>query len=309
VALLGATSLAVSALVGPAAVFGATPNWVGHEVEELPPVVSPGMDAGYRVSITNNGPSNISQLYLVTPNADTPNPSYVDPSQGSCSASGPLFCSLGALRKNRTATVIVAFPTPADATGSFTVDFEWNTTGLGSGGSDSDQSHGDAVEQTGVTMLSGDAEDFAGGFLIPDESNVVSNSQSVSGSNPQTTLIVSPADGIAVTVQDGPGVEDPGCPAPFTCWGQTSEIHVGDGSDAYGAQMVVIQVDGSIVRPGVNKNNLKVIHFDDEGVPTEVTASCNRNNPRPDCKIVENIPGGGFKVTLWLESNGFIKFG
>ena len=40
------------------------PNWT-MTVTKLPGTVSPGATAGYQVVITNNGPSNISQLYLV----------------------------------------------------------------------------------------------------------------------------------------------------------------------------------------------------------------------------------------------------
>jgi hypothetical protein len=136
-----AFSLALAAMAGPAMTMAATPNWTGT-IANLPPAVTPGATAGYLLTITNPGPSNISQLYLITTGA-APAPSFTAPSQGSCpNTGGSLFCSLGALRKGKTATVTVAFPTPATA-GTFTVNFEWNTTGLGSGGGDN--SHGDAL--------------------------------------------------------------------------------------------------------------------------------------------------------------------
>jgi hypothetical protein len=305
-AALGLTlGLAITAIIGPATVLAAEPNWENLGVQQLPPVVSPGSAAGYAVSLKNKGPSNISQLYLFSVGT-APDPSYTSPSQGSCNASGPFFCDLGALRKGRTVTVIVAFPTPVTATGSFSVDFVWNTTGLGSGGGD--QSHGDAIEVTGTTALSTDTQNFAGGFVVPTSDLTVANNQSIGSGNPQSTLVVSPARGIPVTVEDGAGAEGV-CPTGFSCFSETSELHVGNGSTQYGQFMVVVQIDASQIPAGVNKNSLKVIHVTDDGTATLITANCSQHNPKADCKSVDNLPGGDLLVTMWLKQNGYIKFG
>jgi hypothetical protein len=305
--------LTLTALAGPAVVSAATPSWVPVSAVALPPAVSPGAEAGYAVTIRNDGPSNISQLYLVTEDA-TQVPSYTDPSQGSCASSGPLFCSLGALRKNRAVTVVVAFPTPEDGS-QLDVTFLWNTTGLGSGGGDS--SHGDELRQEVSTALI-DHPDFAGAFVRG--AGQVHNSQAISSTNPQSTLVNVPATNIAVTVQDGPGVGSANCPASLGCFTQTSEIHVASGATFPGGFSVYIQLDKSQLAAGTNANNLDFWHeFDaprtvggqivtgeviDDACQFRGNSSTPRNMP---CKTVSNIGGGDLGATLWLLENGRIQ--
>ena len=69
-------------------------------VENLPPLAAAGSEAGFQVTISNGGPSNVSKLVLGT---DTPvAPDYVTTTQGKCTAPGTrLSCTFGALRKGR----------------------------------------------------------------------------------------------------------------------------------------------------------------------------------------------------------------
>ncbi len=78
--------MAGSLLALPSAALAGLPSWsnwitpsdpkgLSEYADSLPGTVQPGYDAGFRVKIHNNGPSNISQLYLVASDA-APNPTY-----------------------------------------------------------------------------------------------------------------------------------------------------------------------------------------------------------------------------------------
>jgi hypothetical protein len=339
-------SLTFSLLLIPTVALAATPNWSGS-VTATPPAVPAGGVAGYEVSITNNGPSNISKLYLFT-EPGAPNPVYV--SDARCNDSGPLYCSFGALRKKRSITVTVAFPTPAESPSDFEVTFVWNTSGLGSGGGDN--SHGDALVLTGTTAVSDDLQDFAGGFLVPGGSTLVANDQDIGAANPQAASLFAPRTGIGATVGDGaPGI----CPTGFECFGEATNLVVGNGSTQYGMFRVVMTIDGSIIPPGVTPANFGVLHVLDNGTVDEITTICpSSGTPSSPCKKVETLgaeevaglrlisgwgghdddcdedqpwrsvprgrgghdddcdppppSGSDLQVTVWLDQNGYIKF-
>jgi hypothetical protein len=321
VAALGLTaSLAI-----PATVLATPPNW-SMTVVELPPSVSPGSPAGYEVTVTNNGPSNISKLFLTTSTNNNPSTVYV---QGpGCRAAGePLFCSLGALRKSRSVSVTVAFATPASGS-SFSIAFEANTSGASD--SDGGTSHGDVLTETGTTALNGDTQDFFGTFATAKGD--AGNSQTLNAGNPQTTLVKLPAGNIAVTVQDGPGVtgtcpfgsgssaasrlttqSHPHNPPPSTgCFGQISEIHVDQGTVYPNGFAVIIRWDSSLNPPTASA--IDIWHEFDApkagGVTGEdITANCQfqggastpKNVP---CLQRSNLSGGDKQVIVWLKENG-----
>ncbi len=313
-AAIGLT-LALTAMAGPSPVMGATPTWEIVSTVSLPPAVSPGSDAGYAVTIRNRGPSNISQLFLTT-DAAAPNPTYADPSQGSCNASGPLLCNVGPLRKGRTVTVVVAFPTPATGASALNVNFVWNTTGLGSGGGDS--SHGDELIQPASTSLNSSG-DFSGAFVrgIPQ----VDNDTSLSNSNRQWTRVFVPGTNVPVTVADESAVVgNAGCPVALGCFTGTSEIHVANGAVFANGFKIQIGLDGSQLAPGTNANNLDFWHqFDAPRVVGGVTVSgelvteaCKftggSTTPKSlPCVDVTNAGGGDLLATLWLRENGRIQ--
>ena len=65
-----ASAAVVATMMFAGVASAAPPNWT-MTVTKLPDTVSPGAPAGYQVVITNNGPSNISQLYLVSKVGDS----------------------------------------------------------------------------------------------------------------------------------------------------------------------------------------------------------------------------------------------
>jgi hypothetical protein len=322
---LAALGLAATLAI-PATVLASPPNW-SMTVVELPSSVSPSNTAGYLVTVTNNGPSNISKLFLTTNTANNPATAFVQ-GTGCRPAGEPLFCSLGAVRKGRSVSVLVAYQTAASGS-EYSIVFEANTGGASD--SDGGSSHGDVLTETGTTALNGDTQDFYGAFATAKGD--AGNNQNLTSSNPQTTLVKLPAGNIAVTVQDGPGVtgtcpfEDtssssvsrsvsqtnPHNPPPETgCFGQVSEIHVNQGAQYPAGFAVVIRWDSSLHPP--TANSIDIWHEFDApkagGVTGEdITVNCQfqggasvpKNVP---CLQRSSLSGGDKQVIVWLKENG-----
>jgi hypothetical protein len=223
--------LATAMLASAGGVQASTPNWV-MDVVALPGSVAPGATAGYSVTITNNGPSNISSLFLVT--KTTAPTVYVDDSQrpNSCTPAGvALNCAFGALNALDHVTVIVAYVTTGS--GSFDPVFEGNTTGQAF--TDPKRSHGDVLTDgdfAGTTLNSD--KNFGGAFNVVF-GGFVSNNASLTGQNKQSTKASNLPAATAATVLDGPNVtgtctDDPSkgidCSKLFGEW---SEVNVGNG--------------------------------------------------------------------------------
>lgn len=296
--LLATGMLGASMLASP--VSAAPPNWSMDPVVSLPSKVTPGDAAGYLVKINNAGPSNISQLYLIAYLGDTldpaPNPVFVFTTRGSCpNTGGTLYCSLGALRKNQSVSVTVAFPTTA-AAGSFSIRFEANTTGATT--SDGGASHGDVIFQTGTTTLTSDPN-FAGRF-VTSGLQTVANDQGLSDGNPQTTKVGAPATGIGVTVLDGTPASA-WCP---TCTSESSEVNVNSGALFSQGFRIDIQVANELVSGQIGS----VFHQKDDLTVEEIATACPKNgNPNQNqmpCFKTQKLGGGDVLVIIWTKVNG-----
>ena len=190
--VLGVLCLATSFALATAGSASASPPRWSMTVKNLPPKVAAGNAMGYQITISNAGPSNISQLFLVTETPDSP--AYIPtPSQGSCApaGSGPLACTFGALNAKKSVTVIVAYAGPV----SNTYDpgdpvFQGNSNGLTF--SDGGSSHGDTLSDPNEkpTTISTGNGNFAGGFSLSDVD--VSTDKDLSDSNKQATSVTPP---------------------------------------------------------------------------------------------------------------------
>jgi hypothetical protein len=300
--------LAVSAFAGTAT--AATPSW-DMTVTPLPSQVKPGELAGYRVVITNTGTSNISQVFLTNALDTTDDPpvsadpyaildtAYVSTSQGVCDPVGVrLDCTLGAIRKNKSATVVVAYATTPTAA-QLLVVFEANTTGVA--GDNPGSSHGDVLQGIGLTTTN-PSDDFGGRFVTAGLEDVF-NEQTLGTGNLQTTRVGAPALGIGVTVADGAPASD-WCP---TCTSQSSEVNVNNGATFSNGFKIEIQVSKDLVSGSIST----VYHQLDNGNVEPITTACPKNgNPNASqmpCFKVKNLPGGHSLVTIWTKSNG--KYG
>ena len=236
--LLGSVMLAAAG-----GVQASPPNWV-MDVTALPGAVPSGATAGYVVTITNNGPSNISSLYLVT--KTTAPATYVDDSgdgRDACTPEGvALKCSFGALTAGQHVTVTVGYT--SSGTGSFDPGFEGNTTGQAF--TDPKRSHGDTLvdgDFTGTTLSTD--KNYGGSFNIT-VGGFVANNASLTGQNKQSTKVSNLPGATAATVLDGPnatGSCTSDADAGIDCaklFGEWSEVTVGTGGPYDSA--IVIQI-------------------------------------------------------------------
>jgi len=235
-----ALALAASALTSPtlaAKPAGATANAISQ-----PGTVSAGNTAAFNLSFTNNGPSNISSLFLA---ADTPtdaqfvgtfNGPVLDTSPyGSCpnNAGTSLFCSFGAVNAGvGPITLTVVYVVPPTLDGDFTITFHYNSTGTTGG-----NSHGnDIAAPSGTVHVRNDAN-FAGRYAVNGNQLTISDGATLSKTNKQSTAIDASATGatlISLTAEDGPKVTPPPvtagdiCSSPSPVIGEWSAINVGD---------------------------------------------------------------------------------
>ena len=295
--LLGVLCLAgsfVFAASGPAS--ASPPRW-SMSVVNLPSTVGTGNAMGYQITISNAGPSNISQLFLVTKTQASP--AYVVTSQGTCNSSGPLACTFGALSAKKSLTVTVAYTAPFTDTGDpGDPVFQANSNGLTF--SDGGSSHGDTLTDPNETgTLFSSSPDFAGGFAL---SNVgVSTDDQLSDSNRQATSVTPPASDLVVTAEDGPSVS-------FSCkkictkaFGEWSAINVGNGQpfDTFFPITLLVRASDA----PTNLSQIKLAHVLDSGATVQLN-QCT--SVLQDCIVVTPV-GTNIKITAYVDQNGGIR--
>jgi hypothetical protein len=301
-------ALGVIGLVGAAMLAGTGPASAGQPhwsmtVENQPSMVAAGSEAGFEVTISNAGPSNISKLFLGVDTSVAPD--YVTTTQGTCTTPGtPLSCSFGALRRGASVTVVAAFPTSQDAT-EFAAGFFATT----SGASSSDQghsSHGDTVRDPNeaATELT-DSPDFAGGFSL--DGAPVSTDNYLSARNLQSTSVVPPNGGVVATAQDGLG------PDAFTCtgctgtlFGEWSSVNVDNGAAQSGLIKVTLTVRRSQIPYGTELEDIVLVHVLDDGT-TEILDQRCCTMPTADCITVTQLHSGDVRITAYVTENGGFK--
>jgi hypothetical protein len=339
VAIAASASLALM-LLGPSTISAATPGWKftitptpANGLTSIDEVVAPSGSAGFVVTITNTGKSNISALYLTTDlKATWPNggaPTYVGPityqnmpaGTGTCSGKDvfPLNCSFGSLPANdpdSSVTVTVAFQMPASGASFF------NFLALGNGNTPSDggNSHGDTLK--GLISINGGtppgppatplvsvtlnpSKDFAGGFWLT--SNDVQTDTSLSKKNPQSSAVTPPARNIAVTVEDGivdfpgSGTNPCGTVVGARCIGDWTKLNVNDGA-LEPVFTVTLMLYGPSVPNTATVNNINVWH---DGIVIG-DQPAERGCTTANCIAVTQV-GNIFKILLYLDQNGIVR--
>jgi hypothetical protein len=209
-------------------------------------------------------------------------------------------CSFGQLKPKDTVYLTALFTAPATTTveATMTNDFAFSASGQAPDGGDN--SHGDTWPISNPVRVSS-SDDFGGRYLLSTDTKIVQNVQTLSSTNEQSTIVYSPATGIGVTVEDGPGLSG-GCGVDATWCSETSEIHVGDGSSQYGAFKVVVNLRSSEVPSGTAANSIVVYH-DGVAIPNV----CGKN-PVAECYSVKKF-SWGLQVTIWLLQNGKLNIG
>lgn len=275
------TAAAMATAMSAGVVTAAPPNW-DMTVTPLPDSVTPGAAAGFEVTVTNNGPSNISALYLNDSLTDI-TPVYLSSPDrpGACGetdtvASGPLFCSFGALVDDESVTIIVAYDTDG-YTGSFPIEFQANTTGATFSDGPKRKSHGDTLAKTVSTALSTN-KNYAGLFSTAG-GNAISNDSNLTGNNKQSTALLGLPPGVQATVEDGTGTTG-SCTstATFNCnqtFGEWSVVTVGEGESFTTPFLVLIKY----------KTGVPTLFVHSFGTPVqqEIIGLCPASGPVPPC--------------------------
>jgi hypothetical protein len=292
--LIGATFLSMAGVA-----VASPPRWL-MDVTALPVAASPGSNAGYTVTITNQGPSNISQLFLVT--KTTAAPVYVDDSglgRNACSDAGvQLTCNFGALNAGDHVTITVAYI--ATGNGTFDPGFEGNSNGATY--TDPKRSHGDTLIDLDFAGTSLNANsNFRGSFNINADGSV-SNNGTLNGSNKQSTAVGHLPPHTAVTVLDGPNLPFTCTPAPgIDCsglFGEWSEIHVGTGGPF--AAPIVVQISFKSGTP------TSFYHRFDNG-DQQIIPSCP-NNAAPSISAVPCFTWDGHNTaSIYTLFNGIMR--
>lgn len=332
--LASVTSVALLAamVLGPASANALPPKWTMN-VAYLPVdgVVAPGESAGFVVTITNTGRSNISALYLSTdPDDDVPagSPTYIGPityanqpmdPDAFCNPAGegPLFCDLGNLVGNQeedaSVTVTVAFATPPTGT---SWNFTFQAFGNGNTPSDGGTSHGDTLDGP-VSVTLNSSKNFDGGFNL--DGSLVANVADLGKKNIQSGQITPPAGEtfIPVTVEDGlpsnaficPTTE-PACANRFGEW---TRLNVNHGAEYGSGFKVVITIWGPAVPKDATVETIKLIHVSDTHGTHTISARCTGDGLNADGDDADTLgdecitvtrAGNNFRIVAWLISNG-----
>lgn len=291
-------SLALTAMAGPAATFGRQPT-ADNIATAVPGAVTPGVDVAFDVHFKNTSKSNLAQFFLdaITPDGATL-VGVESSSRAGCDDSGPdLHCIFGALNSLAEINLRIVYTTPA-APGTFTVPFNFSTTGVAPDGGQN--SHGDDYPTPGIATLSAD-KNFAGAYTSSSNQIVVDSEVLHKQRNPQSTKVYAPAGAIGVTVGEVAGNQFD-CPTTAgSCFGQWSLISVGGGAQYLNGFKVVLGYKGGI-------GNAHFVHVLDSGTVQLITAQCSDDTPSPSemnpgCFLISSANGDSF-VTLWIVQNG-----
>ncbi len=308
--IVGALGLAISLTIGTLAGSAvAAPAPLGLSGQDLSPAfVSNGGLAAFTVSATNNGPSNISQLYLTGP-ADAPVygvQAYATvsganvPLSGVCTTSGQLLCTFGAVNALDSVTVTVAVTAPSSGT-SWMADFEWSTTGYVTAQKGHNNSHGDAFPFTFLVTLSSD-KDHAGTYVWDANQTQIQDS-AIDRRNPQSTKVNVNVTKIPLSVEDGSSIACVGydVTCPTTLFGETSVVNVDNDHFQDNLFVIVIQIYHG---PNANQVNGVYHSWTAGGNHDESIGLCTTSTPTSPCVQPQNIGGGNLQLTIYTYHNG-----
>ncbi len=299
VALLGL------AVVGVTPASAATPGWENSTAVPILAEVGPGKDAGFHITIVNDGPGNISTLYMTADLADAP--TYT--SDPRCDITAKLWCSFGALNVGEQIELDIAYL--VGSTGDFSVTFLLKANGETTSDKGKNSRGDDFELPASVTVTTGGG-DFDAGFNVG--SDTYSTNQSVGRKNLQATTLEGAPELVPVTIEDGVttyACED-GVDQCSRLIGEWSVLDVGDGSD--GPFMVTVLIWGSAVTGNPDPSTLYLVHTDDFGDTTVITAPCTFDGEgnltsTTDCLVSVTKVGKNYQIVAWLMHNGAVRGG
>ena len=307
--LTAAASLTLAALgAGPA--MAATPDW-NVAFKSLPAAVKAGNDAGWEVTVSNDGPSQINALTATIRVEGGGAPVWWGPmpiSTGGFATCAPtassLVCDLGTMVDNATATITVAFNTPSTVGNQFDI-FVDLVAGTGDTGSDGPgKSRGDADTFDWPTAVVTNPN-YDGGFVVSDDTYVTTGD--LRRQNKQNSTVDVASNHIPVTVEDGPTVT--GVCGTVDCTEVIGEWTKIDVPNHVGFIHVTLFVWGGAVDGGVSADEIYVIHDPDAGATYTISATCPDGGPTTfECIDVDKV-GSNWKIDVYILNNGTLRGG
>jgi hypothetical protein len=313
-------SLTITALA--ASVSAAPPGpKPAPSVTPVPSEVAPDSAGAFDVSFTNAGSSNYSQFFLdaATPEGLTfqglvDGPTLIAPNGGgetnlpatSCNSSGDLECAFGPLNAGYTIYVRPLYDTAEDASGSYSVNFIFTSTGTPS--DKKGRSHGDDFASAGSITINAD-DDFDGGYFAGP--TVIETNPSLTRRNQQSTTITAFAafNGGPLTAEEV-ALSTFACPAQVaadggTCFTLWSIIDVDEATEYEGGFEVIIGLDSTLASGQVNA--IKFVHVKDDGTVELIRNTCDTTTGavpgNMPCKYFTSSGGDNF-AHIWITGNG-----
>jgi hypothetical protein len=322
--LVGVTSAAMLTLAALGAVpaSAATPNW-NVTFKSLPAAVKAGNDAGWEVTVWNDGASQINALQATIrvegdgqPLWWSSMPKSVDGEptgdNAACSpTSSSLVCQLGTMVDDASATITVAFNAPASAGDKITifVDLLAGTGDTTSDGPGKSRGDDDTFDWTTNIVVN---SNYDGGFVVgnDEDDDTYATTGDLRRQNKQNSTVVVDDEHLPVTVEDGPTVT--GQCGTVDCGeviGEWTKIDVPNHS---GMIHVTMFVYGGAVPGGVSADEIYVIHDPDEGATytlNQVDDACpTSGTPTEECVKVTKT-GNNWKIDVSLEDTGTLRGG
>jgi hypothetical protein len=304
--LLGALTLASAlvtlAVAGP--VTGRAAN-LQFSVDNLSPtVVSQGALGGFHITASNpaDSNSNISQLYL-TEKSGAGVYAIVNSREGTCTTSGQLLCSFGALRPGESIDVRVALTAPGSGA-NWDADFEFSSTGYVIG---KNKSHGDLFTQIYHIALASPNDNSAGTYVWDAAQETFHDGLTLGANNKQSTTVTvfeagfpaSAADALTISCIENSTI----CPSSF--FGEASEISVDSGANH------LIHVVIQMYRPGRKANQVNGVYHtwtDSSNVAHEelIPGPCPAT-PTSPCFTATDLGSKNIQLDIWLTHNGRVN--
>lgn len=299
-ALVVAACLAASTLAG--TVLAGNPAGWHATTASIPKKVTPGEPVRYHVEFWNEGPSNISKLFL---SAITPGDGVLlvlqHPDGVTCDAPPVLHCDLGAVPADATHHYLfdLVYQTATNTGSAFEPIFEFNTTGIPSG---RNKSHGDALKTSDPTTLSS-SSDFHGRYAYNSDLLVVFDNEDLGRGNKQSTRVNGPTANIPITVGEGP-LSSVDCPSEVpngSCFSEWSDLNVGAGTNYPAGFTVVLGLSKFELTGGKNAGNVGFVHILDNGT-VDLLERCSQTVTTNCFTAVGS--NGNIIATLNLTDNG-----
>jgi hypothetical protein len=313
VAAVLAAAFLVAAMVP--ATIAKPPRWTITSTQLVSGGVSSGSDQGFQVTVTNQGPSNISKLYLVaaknTDGGRLPDKArflHSSRKASDCDQQGAVLCSFGHVRAGESITVTVAYRVPL-STGKGKVVFELNTSGLVPGGNNS---HGDAAFSTQTVRILPKGSGNAAGAWVTDGTFDVANGQKVGARNKQATRVSGKGQFIPVTIKDGANVEF-SCPRSAcdkATFGEWSKVNVDGGATFAKAFEVRLTIARTELPDDLKLKDVVVYHVLDNGKVDTISKVCQDGAPakgEPECRTAKLDADGNLVLKVYTYRNGGYK--